>query len=227
MKKLFLYLFILFLPFTVYANNYNLEDINIDLSEKWYVFTKDNIKNNQELKLLGVSEDYMNKLFENDIYRLDAVKFDNDDVVELFVITKDVNSINTFDMTDSQLNQLNNYYKNFVPSANVETFKTDYNNYIKAIYNDKNLNILDYYSTYNNVGYTIKIQRRNAFTEEEIKEYDEMVKNITFKGNKVINNKYEKKESVSYKIGYYVGQGAVIGVIVGLIVHLLNKKKNS
>ena len=130
-------------------------------------------------------------------------------------------------MTDSQLNQLNNYYKNFVPSANVETFKTDYNNYIKAIYNDKNLNILDYYSTYNNVGYTIKIQRRNAFTEEEIKEYDEMVKNITFKGNKVINNKYEKKESVSYKIGYYVGQGAVIGVIVGLIVHLLNKKKNS
>lgn len=227
MKKLFLCLFILFLPFTVYANNYNLEDINIDLSEKWYVFTKDNIKNNQELKLLGVSEDYMNKLFENDIYRLDAVKFDNDDVVELFVITKDVNSINTFDMTDSQLNQLNNYYKNFVPSANVETFKTDYNNYIKAIYNDKNLNILDYYSTYNNVGYTIKIQRRNAFTEEEIKEYDEMIKNITFKGNKVINNKYEKKESVSYKIGYYVGQGAVIGVIVGLIVHLLNKKKNS
>ena len=96
MKKLFLCLFILFLPFTVYANNYNLEDINIDLSEKWYVFTKDNIKNNQELKILGVSEDYMNKLFENDIYRLDAVKFDNDDVVELFVITKDVNSINTF-----------------------------------------------------------------------------------------------------------------------------------
>ena len=229
MKKIIFILAMLLIPFSVMASDYKLSDMNINVEDDWYTFTKDNVKNNQDLKLLGVSEEYMNKLFENDFYRLDAIKFENDEVTELFVITKDVNSPNTIDMTDDELNQAKDYYKKLISNGNVEVFKTENNNYIKAIYSDKNLNIIDYYATYNNVGYTVKVQRRTAFSQEEINKYDEMVKNITFDGKKLISNrkKQVKNESAAYKIGYYAGQGAVIGAIVGLIIYLVNKKKNS
>ena len=229
MKKIIFILAILLIPFSVMASDYKLSDMNINVEDDWYTFTKDNVKNNQDLKLLGVSEEYMNKLFENDFYRLDAIKFENDEVTELFVITKDVISPNTIDMTDEELNEVKDQYKKLISNGTVEVFKTENNNYIKAIYSDKNLNIIDYYATYNNVGYTVKVQRRTAFSQEEINKYDEMVKNITFNDKKLISNRKDqvKEESAAYKIGYYAGQGAVIGAIVGLIIYLVNKKKNS
>lgn len=229
MKKIIFILAMLLIPFSVMASNYKLSDMNINVEDDWYTFTKDNVKNNQDLKLLGVTEEYMNNLFESDLYRLDAIKFENDEVTELFVITKDVNSPNTIDMTDEELNEVKDQYKKLISNGTVEVFKTENNNYIKAIYSDKSLNIIDYYATYNNVGYTVKVQRRTAFSQEEINKYDEMVKNITFDGKKLISNrkKQVKNESTAYKIGYYAGQGAVIGAIVGLIIYLVNKKKNS
>lgn len=225
MKKIVFILAMLLVPFSVMASNYKLSDMNINVEDDWYTFTKDNVKNNQDLKLLGVSEEYMNKLFENDLYRLDAVKFENDEVTELFVITKDVNTLNTADMTDDELNKVKEYYKKLVLNGDVDVFKTDNNNYIKAVYNDQNLNIIDYYSTYNNVGYTVKIQRRTAFSQEEINKYDEMIKNITF-GNTdndiepVIDTKEVGNSALNGAI-----IGAIIGGIIGLIGYIIKKKQ--
>lgn len=225
MKKIIFILAMLLVPFSVMASNYKLSDMNINVEDDWYTFTKDNVKNNQDLKLLGVSEEYMNKLFENDLYRLDAVKFENDEVTELFVITKDVNTLNTADMTDDELNKVKEYYKKLVSNGDVDVFKTDNNNYIKAVYNDQNLNIIDYYSTYNNVGYTVKIQRRTAFSQEEINKYDEIIKNITF-GNTsndiepVIDTKEVGNSALNGAI-----IGAIIGGIIGLIGYIIKKKQ--
>lgn len=225
MKKILFLLTMLLIPFSVMASNYELSDMNINIEDDWYTFTKDNIRNNQDLKLLGVSEEYMNKLFENDLYRLDAIKFENDEVTELFVITKDVNTLNTINMTDEELNEAKDYYKKLISNGNVEVFKTENNNYIKAVYNDQNLNIIDYYSTYNNVGYTVKIQRRTAFTEDEIKAYDEMIKDITFSNasndiDPVIDTKEVGNSALNGAI-----IGAIIGGIIGLIGYIIKKKQ--
>ncbi|MBP3765816.1 MAG: hypothetical protein J6G98_01365 [Bacilli bacterium] len=225
MKKIIFILTMLLIPFSVMASEYKLSDMNINVSDDWYTFTKDNIRNNQDLKLLGVSEEYMNNLFASDLYRLDAIKFENDEVIELFVITKDVNTLNTIDMTDDELNEVKDYYKKLILNGNTEVFKTDNNNYIKAIYSDKNLNIIDYYATYNNVGYTVKIQRKSAFSQEEINKFDEMVKNITF-GNKT--NDVEpvidtKEDGNSILTGAIIG--AIIGSIIGLIGYIIKNRK--
>ena len=225
MKKIIFILTMLLIPFSVMASDYKLSDMNINVSNDWYTFTKDNIRNNQDLKLLGVSEEYMNNLFASDLYRLDAIKFENDEVIELFVITKDVNTLNTIDMTDDELNEVKDYYKKLILNGNTEVFKTDNNNYIKAIYSDKNLNIIDYYAIYNNVGYTVKIQRKSAFSQEEINKFDEMVKNITF-GNKT--NDVEpvidtKEDGNSILTGAIIG--AIIGSIIGLIGYIIKNRK--
>ena len=62
--------FCLACPLTVYAKTYTMSNTDISISvddSSWYVFTRDNIKNNSELKELGITSDYMQGFFEDNM----------------------------------------------------------------------------------------------------------------------------------------------------------------
>lgn len=230
MKKLFFIFIFLLLPFTIYAKDFKIEDINIDLDDSWYVFTKDNIKNNQDLKLLGVSEEYMNKLFDGTNYYLDALKFNNDEITELFVIIKDTSSLyDSSYFTDEQMEELRSLYEKQISNSKTTIFNTDNTNYIKSIYKDQNLNIVDYYAVINKKGYTFKIQQRQEFSEEDLNKLDKMIENIKIGDIDNDDNKDDIQPLIdTNKVGNSALTGAIIGAIIGGIIGLIGyiiKKK--
>ncbi|MBR1717933.1 MAG: hypothetical protein IJ715_01525, partial [Bacilli bacterium] len=217
-------------PLTIYAKDFKIEDISIDLDDSWYVFTKDNIKNNQDLKLLGVSEEYMNDVFDGTDYYLDAIKFNNDEIVELFIIIKDTSSLyDSSDFTDEQIEELRSSYEKQISNSKTTIFTTDSTKYIKSIYKDQDLNIVDYYAVINKKGYTFKIQKNEEFSEEELNELDKMIENIIVsdKDNNVNEDDIQplidnKKGGNSVLTGTIIG--AIIGGIIGLIGYIIKKK---
>ena len=86
---------LLILPMTAYARSYTVGETDLSISiddTSWYVFTRNNIKNNSELGDLGVTYDYMYDLMhENEIF-LDAIVFyeDSDEYLELFLRKRDL-----------------------------------------------------------------------------------------------------------------------------------------
>ena len=230
MKKLLFIFILLLLPLTIYAKDFKIEDISIDLDDSWYVFTKDNIKNNQDLKLLGVSEEYMNDVFDGTDYYLDAIKFNNDEIVELFIIIKDTSSLyDSSDFTDEQIEALRSSYEKQISNSKTTIFTTDSTKYIKSIYKDQDLNIVDYYAVINKKGYTFKIQKNEEFSEEELNELDKMIENIIVsdKDNNVNEDDIQplidnKKGGNSVLTGTIIG--AIIGGIIGLIGYIIKKK---
>lgn len=230
MKKLLFIFILLLLPLTIYAKDFEIEDISIDLDDSWYVFTKDNIKNNQDLKLLGVSEEYMNDVFDGTDYYLDAIKFNNDEIVELFIVIKDTSSLyDSSDFTDEQIEALRSSYEKQISNSKTTIFTTDSTKYIKSIYKDQDLNIVDYYAVINKKGYTFKIQKNEEFSEEELNELDKMIENIIVsdKNNNVNEDDIQplidtKKGGNSVLIGTIIG--AIIGGIIGLIGYIIKKK---
>lgn len=78
MKKIGLFVILLLMPISVYATSFKLRgtDMNISFDESnWYVFTPDNILNNEELEELGISYEYMVDSFNNNEAYLDAILF--------------------------------------------------------------------------------------------------------------------------------------------------------
>ena len=64
-----------FLPITTYAETYNLggTDMSISVDDTvWYVFTRDNIKNNSELEELGITYEAMYEILHNNEAYMDA-----------------------------------------------------------------------------------------------------------------------------------------------------------
>ena len=230
MKKLLFIFILLLLPLTIYAKDFKIEDISIDLDDSWYVFTKNNIKNNQDLKLLGISEEYMNDVFDGTDYYLDAIKFNNDEIVELFIVIKDTSSLyDSSDFTDEQIEELRSSYEKQISNSKTTIFTTDSTKYIKSIYKDQDLNIVDYYAVINKKGYTFKIQKKEEFSEEELNELDKMIENIIVsdKDNNVNEDDIQplidtKKGGNSVLTGTIIG--AIIGGIIGLIGYIIKKK---
>ena len=81
-----------FLPVSVYAETYSLggTDMSIDVDDSlWYVFTRDNIKDNSELKELGISYNSMyDILYTNEAYMDALLLYEDGGFVELFVRKK-------------------------------------------------------------------------------------------------------------------------------------------
>ena len=82
------------LPITTYAETYNLggTDMSISVDDTvWYVFTRDNIKNNSELEELGITYDTMHDILHNNEAYMDAILYYEDgEYVEFFCSEKGV-----------------------------------------------------------------------------------------------------------------------------------------
>ena len=230
MKKL-LFIVILFLlfPLTILAKPYNIVDLTVDIDDNdWYVFTRDNIKDNNELDALGITYEYMNTFFLSNSAYLDAVTVVSDnEYLEAFVCIKDVESkYNLHKFSNDDLKELESDFVAKQPnSTDHYIYVTDKYKYVYIMYPDSNLYVIDYYTVINGKGYTIKFQKPTSFSENDKAIIKGMIDNITFK----LDSKYEKStKKFSYmRVIICAIVGGIIGGIGGFIKSKMKKKSSN
>ena len=179
-----------FLQTTVFATNYNVYGTNltVDMDDsEWYVFTRDNIKNNSELSELGTSYEHMYDLFYNNDVYLDAYLFYEDDSFIEFLIRKmsfkDVEEISTYSF--SSYDDAMDFAKELakaVGAENYEVYKSKYY-YAKVDFFDSkiNANSRGYATVINGEYYTFTFQSIEEFTDSKYSEIKEVIDNVEFK----------------------------------------------
>ncbi len=226
----YLILVILLLPFSVFAKSYDLKDMNISMDESnWYVFTRDNIKDNKELEELGITYEYLNNvMITNDVY-LDACRFDTEEpanTLEVFVAIKKVSDVkNLHTYSNKDINELGEALKKKTGASSYDIYQTDKYKYVHIKYYDSatSYNIDEYYTVINSYGYTIMVQKTNQLTNSEIAELKSIVDTASFK----YDASYEKSSSSSSGSSLWpkIIIGAITGGIIGGLSVLTSKNK--
>ena len=240
MKKIIAFLSVLLFPIFIFAKEYEVKDINIklDIKDNYIVLTRDNLNDNSNLGKLNTSKEYIEKIMnEKNIY-LDIIK---DDVsYEILIVvpkTKlEVNNMNNF--TDLMLNDYKDKIIKQSGAVSSDIYKTK-QNYIYVDYydDDSKYYMINYYTIANANGYNFILQKKSAITEEEKKDFKEIIdsveitildeyKNETRETQEKIDN--YSKNSFNYM---NIVWGALIGGTVGLISYIIGvfirKKKSS
>lgn len=216
------------LPTAASAETYKLGGTDISISvdnSKWYVFTRDNIKDNPELKKLGISYDTIyGILYDNDAY-MDAIIFYEDGgYIEMFVRKKPVDAglVNLSNYKDSEVLD---FAKELAKKTGAENY-TVYENQYKFARLDYKDNKLGYYmcefiTCVNKDNYTVTFQATSQYTQEEYAEIEKIVDSIQFDVDTSI------KEPIRFRFNLVrmVLAGAAVGGIAGGIVAIKTKKK--
>jgi len=220
------------MPISVFAETYHLggTDMSIKVDDSsWYVFTRDNIKNNSELDELEISYDSMYDILYNNEAYMDAILlYDDGEYVELFVRKR---------IMDSGIVNLSNYgnedvlelAKGLAERQNAEDYSVYENQYkfAKLEYVDSKLGyyICEYVTCVNKDNYTFTFQSTSQFSDSEYDEIENIIDSIQFDVDASL--KEPKTTSFWDSIVEKTIGGAVIGGIGGAIIAIVNKKKKN
>ena len=218
------------IPMSVYAETYYLggTDMSIRVDDSsWYVFTRDNIKNNSELDELGISYDAMYDIFcDNEAYMDALLLYEDGEFVEFFVRKRklDADIVNLSNYKNSEVLKL---AKGFANKQGADTYSVYENQYkfAKMEYIDSNFGyyICEFVTVVNNDNYTFTFQSTSQFTDEEYAEIENIVDSVEFDVDTSIKEK--KTSSIAESVIEKTIGGAVIGGIVGAVIAITNKKK--
>ena len=215
------------LPITTYAEMYNLggTDMSISVDDTvWYVFTRDNIKNNSELEELGITYEAMYDILHNNEAYMDAILYYEDgEFVEFFVRKRalDTGIANLSNYKDSKVLEL---AKELAKKQGASTYSVYENQYkfAKMEYIDSNYGyyICEYVTCVNKDNYTFTFQSTSQFTDEEYAEIENIVDSIKFDVDTSIKEK--KSTSIAESVIEKTIGGAVIGGVVGAVIAITN-----
>ena len=225
MKKIFVLIAILFFPFYIFAKEVNISDVNMkfNIDDDYIVLTRDNLNDNNDLKNLGISDDYMKDTMErNNIY---ADILSKDISFEILIVVPNI-KLSFYDLSsasDSMQNDLKSELEKKT-KAEISSIYKGKRDYIVIDYFDENTDyyIVNYYTIVNARGYNIQLQKKTEITDEEKDELKKLVDNIdieTIANNETSNGGLTIKNIII---------GAVIGAAVGVITYSINmviKKK--
>ena len=193
----------------------------------WYVFTRDNIKNNSELEELGITYEAMYEILHNNEAYMDAILYyENGEYTELFVRKRalDTGIANLSNYKDSEVLEL---AKELAKKQGANTYSVYENQYkfAKLEYVDSNYGyyICEFVTCVNKDNYTFTFQSTSQFTDEEYAEIKNIVDSVKFDVDTSIKEK--KSTSFSESVLEKTIGGAVIGGIVGAVIATTNKKK--
>ena len=218
------------LPIITYAETYNLggTDMSISVDDTmWYVFTRDNIKNNSELEELGITYEAMYEILYNNEAYMDAILYyENGEYTELFVRKRalDTGIANLSNYKDSEVLEL---AKELAKKQGANTYSVYENQYkfAKLEYVDSNLGyyICEFVTCVNKDNYTFTFQSTSQFTDEEYAEIENIVDSVKFDIDTSIKEK--KSSSIAESVIEKTIGGAVIGGVAGAVIAITNKKK--
>lgn len=218
-------------PVSADALTYQLSDTDISLQvddTKWYIFTRDNIRDNPELEELGISYDTIHDILHNNSAYMDAIMFYEDgDYVELFVRKKAIDSgvANLSNYKDEEVLEFAEEVAKKQKAEDFSVYENDYK-FARLEYLDSTLNyyICEYVTLVNKDNYTLTFQSTSPFVDSEYDEIKRIVDSIRFDVDPSL--KEAKKPSVWSSVIPRALGGALAGGIAGGIVALINKKKS-
>ena len=206
MKKVIIGLlcFLFIIPL-VNAKSFNVyeTDINLDLGDEWYVFTRDNIKDNADLKSFNITEEYMENVFKNNMEYLDAVLFEKDKnkTLEMFIRVNENDAMtNLSNFKDNVVEDLAAEYKKKFPTATVKPYKNKYN-WVFLDHYDNGKYLVEYITIVNGKNCNLSFQTDSALDEEEKNLAKNIVDKAVLKVDSSIPEKYkDENESAISKI---------------------------
>jgi hypothetical protein len=217
-----------YFPVTASAAKYAVSgtDMTVELDDsQWYVFTRDNVKDNPELEEFGLTEEDMNKIFRDNYAYMDAILFYGDvDYVELFVRKKAVDSgmVNLSNYDDDEVEELTEELAKKQGAKDYEVFETRYK-YAKLEYVDESLGyyLCEFFTVVNKEGYTLTFQSTFPYTDAEYEEIERIVRSVRFD----VDESLKEKKPLTVNILRTTAVGAVVGGAAGGVMALINKKK--
>lgn len=200
LKKIFFAVVcLLLMPSLVFAKEYKLdENISITMDDtEWYVFTRDNIKNNPELEDLGVSYEYLSNFFEENKVYMDAILYFEgyEDYIEVFVRRNpSTGTDNLNDKDDSYVMQLTESMANMQGAEKYDIFKTDYK-FGRLQYMDIGLYLDEFFTIYDGYAYTMTFQSTREYTSVDTARIEQIMKSIKFEETENTTKKSDDNES--------------------------------
>ena len=219
------------LPLTALATNFTLSgtDLQITVDETyWYVFTRDNIRNNPELDELGLTYEQMNEIFQENYAYMDALLlYDDGDFVEMFVRKKAVEGgmANLSNYSDADVLSVGKILGEKTGSSNYRVYQSQYK-FVRLESTDAGFYLCEFYTVVNGEGYTITFQSLTAFSDAEYAEMETIINSICFNVDPTLKEPVENSDA-SYTIVTRTIAGAAAGGAVGLVVGLVKKKKKA
>lgn len=223
---------VLLSPITVTARSYTVgeTDLSINIDDTaWYVFTRNNIRNNSELDDLDITYEYMYDLMHKNEIFLDAIIFyeDSNEYLELFLRKRDVNDIeNLSNHSDKDVLELTKKLANKQGSTDYSIYKTQYK-FMKMEYFQSGYYVMEYSTVMNGDNYTLTFQTESPFSEWEYGEMDDIVDSIVFD----VSSSSESNKSNSSPLfdglwEKFIGGAVIAGVFCGTpFLYKLGKKK--
>ncbi len=218
------------LPLTVYAETYHLggTDMSIQVDDSlWYVFTRDNIKNNSELEELGISYDYMSDVFNNNEAYMDAILvYEDGEYVEL-IIRKKLLDTGVANLTNYENDEVLELASGLGERQNTENFSVYENNYkfakVEYTASDLGYYVCEFVTIVNKENYTLTFQSTSQFTDAQYVEIENIVDSIEFDVDTTLKEK--KNTSFWENVIEETIIGAIVGAVSGVIIRAVSKKK--
>lgn len=224
-------------PLSAFAESYSPSDTDITIEfdkSQWYVFTRDNIKDNPELEELGTNYDNAYKaLYDNNAY-VDALLFYEDGTfIELFVRMKKADTF-VANLSNYDNEEVMKYSKELAKLVNTQTYSVyeALHKYAYMEYEDTSLNqyLLQYTTVVNKDIYSISIQSANPFDDSQKELFRSILDSVTFDVDPSIKEDSSGNDKDYSFVWKGALKGAVAGGVGGLIVSLIaiasKKKKN-
>ncbi|MBQ8626654.1 MAG: hypothetical protein IJ419_10890 [Agathobacter sp.] len=177
-------------PIKAQATTFNLENTDMCIymdEEMWYVFTRENIKDNPELSELGITHDKIETFFqENDAYMYAMLIYNDGKYIEMFVRKQSVET-DIVNLATYQDIEVVEFAQGIASNRNVDKYyicNTDYK-YINLEYqNESNKNyIWEFVTIINQEEYSITFGSNKQFNSNEYSEMESIIGSISFKVN--------------------------------------------
>ena len=183
MFKKFLIILLVLLSIRVNAEEYNVFDMTIGFDDSWVIITRENIKDNETLKILGITEkEFEDYMLENDVY-LSAVKLkkDNtfdDDIIICYSKMDDVKNLTNYDKKyiegQAEIIALG-IQEEGMKVIDKGAYENELYKYIYIHYKDSGLNVYFYQTAVNGNAYLVMYSTANEMNDKTTKNFRENV----------------------------------------------------
>ena len=240
LRKFFLAIlvFCLACPLTVHAKTYTMSNTDISISvddSSWYVFTRDNLLNNSELKELGIASNEMRDILEGNMAYMDALLiYEDGDFVELLIRkTKIEDSFtNLSNYSNEQVLELAELLGEKHNTKNYSVYENQYK-FVKLEYFDSTYDyyICEFLTMVNKDNYTLTFQSPSAFTNSERDEIQNIVDSIKFDIDSSmeelipVSSQTQNNSSLLDQIIETGITSAISGGLLGLTAVLIGKRR--
>ncbi len=218
---------------SAFAATYTLSgtDMSVSVDEsEWYVFTRDNIKDNPELEELGVSYDYVYKtLYDNNAYMDAVLYYEDGDYIELFIRRAELEESFVANLSNRSDEDAEKFAKALADKLSVEDYGVYENSYkfARLDYKDSEVNVYvcEYATIVNRENYTLTFQSPSEFDEADREQIKRIVDSVHFEVDETLEEREPEESSFGSVVLRRTIAGAVGGGLVGGLIAWIGKRK--